>query len=122
MNKMNEIPELEDLVGQTSMMDGRKVSIKEVFNVPLIFTGWGIRASKFQQHGKAQNEEFGRYVILQFLMNGEKCVLFTSSDTILRQIEALEQMPNKPRRFKGVIKKQNQFYKICRTENKENFE
>ena len=120
---MSDIPELEDLVGQTSMMDGRKVSIKEVFNVPLIFTGWAIRASKFQQHGEPEEgKEFGRYVILQFLMKGERCVLFTSSSAILRQIEALEEMPNKPRRFKGVIRKQNQFYKICRTENKENFE
>lgn len=119
---MNDIPELEDLVGETSMLDGRKVSIKDVFDVPLIFTGWAIRVSKFKQHGTPEeDEELGRYVILQFLMEGRRCVLFTSSGTIIRQIEALQDMPNLPRRFKGVIRKKNKFYKICRTTtNKEN--
>ena len=73
-----DIPELEDLVGETSLLDGRKVTIKDVLYKPLIFTGWVIRANKFQQHGKSEEGEIGRYVILQFLLDGKRCVLFTS--------------------------------------------
>ena len=117
---MDTIPELEDLASQTNLLDGTKISIKEVFNKPLIFTGWTIRASRFQHHGDQESDdEIGRYVILQFLMEGKRYVLFTSSGTILRQIEALQEIPNFPRRFKGVIRKKNQFYKICRTTKKE---
>ena len=36
-----DIPELKDLVGETSLLDGRKVTIKDVLYKPLIFTGWG---------------------------------------------------------------------------------
>ena len=115
---MKEVQELEDIIGETSMLDGKKMSIKDIFDIPLIFTGWKIRASKFEHHGDLEgDEEIGRYVILQFLLNGKRHVVFTSSSTIIRQIEALQEIPNFPHRFKGVIKKKNKFYKICRTTN-----
>lgn len=115
---MDDIPELTDLVGKTSMLDGRKITIKEVFDQPLIFTGWSIRHSRFHQHSDRQicDDEIDRYVILQFLMEGKRYVCFTSSGTIIRQIEAIQSLPHAPRRFKGAIRKKNKFYKICRTE------
>lgn len=111
---MPDIPEIADMIPERETLDGSKAKIDSIINVPLIFTGWRINESKHKKHGSEQ------CLTLQFLKDGEKHVVFTGSNVLISQIEDFEAVRDKtqPKRFKAVIRKIDNYYKFCRSEEK----
>lgn len=114
MTDYTDIPEIADVIPDRETLDGTKVSIDSILNVPLVFTGWEIRPSK---HKKPGNEQC---LTLQFERNGQHHIVFTGSNVLISQIEAYEAARDKtkPRMFKAVIRKIDNFYKFGRSEVK----
>lgn len=107
----DDVPEIADLAPSSDTLDGKKVSINSILNIPLVFTGWEIRSSKINKGEK--------YMTLQFLHDGTKHVCFTGSVVLIAQIEAVSAELEKrglPRKVKGVIRHIDKFYKFCRTD------
>jgi len=112
MTDFSDIPEIADVIPDRETLDGSKVSIESILNVPLVFTGWEIRPSK---HKKPGNEQC---LTLQFERNGQHYIVFTGSNVLISQIEAYEAARDKekPRMFKATIRKIDNFYKFGRSE------
>lgn len=36
----DDIPEFADVVQDRNVLDGDKIPIEQIFNIPLVFTGW----------------------------------------------------------------------------------
>ena len=114
MTDYSDIPEIADVIPDRETLDGTKVSIDSILNMPLVFTGWRIDASK---HKKPGNEQC---LTLQFIQNGQRHIVFTGSNVLISQIEAFDAArdKSKPRMFKAVIQKIDKFYKFCRSVEK----
>ena len=114
MTDFSDIPEIADVIPDRETLDGSKVKIDSILNVPLIFTGWRIEESKHKKQGNDQ------CLTLQFILNGERHIVFTGSNVLISQIEAFDAVRDKekPRKFKAVIRKIDNFYKFCRSEEK----
>ncbi len=111
------IPEFADIVPDTENLEGDKMPIDDILNIPLIFTGWEIKNSKFRDRGNDS-----QCLTLQFLFNGEPRIAFTGSGVLIEQIEKFEKAlkPGQPRKFRATIRKIQKFYKFCRSENNVN--
>lgn len=109
-----EIPELADIVPSHCVLDGSKVRIDTILNIPLVFTGWAVRESKHKKDGSTH------CLTLQFEQDGTKHVVFTGSNVLLEQVQSFETAigPSKPKAFKAKIVKIGNFYKFARTEEK----
>jgi len=114
MPDYSDIPEIADVIPDRETLDGSKVSIDRIVNMPLVFTGWRIDESK---HKKPGNE---RVLTLQFVQDGIKHIIFTGSNVLISQIEAFEEVrdKNKPKMFRATIRKIEKFYKFCRSDEK----
>ena len=114
MTDFADIPEFADVIPDRETLDGTKVCIDNILNVPLVFTGWEIRPSK---HKKPGNEQC---LTLQFVRDGQHHIVFTGSNVLISQIEAYDAArdKSKPRMFKAVIQKIDKFYKFGRSETK----
>ncbi len=110
MVDMSKIPEITDVIPDRETLDGTKVPIESILNVPLVFTGWEIRPSKHRKDG-AEN-----CLTLQFIQDGKKHITFTGSNVLINQIEAFDAVCGDKRIFKAAIRKIDRFYKFCRTE------
>ena len=108
------IPELVDIVPDRNTLDGSKVKIDSVLNLPLTFTGWEIRESKHKKDGA------DKCLTLQFELNGMKHVLFTGSNVLIEQVNMFTASlpPVAPRVFRAKIVKIGNYYKFGRTEEK----
>jgi len=115
MTDYADIPEIADVIPDRETLDGSKVNIDSILNMPLVFTGWRIDESK---HKKPGNE---RVLTLQFIQGEQKHIIFTGSNVLISQIEAFEAVRDKsmPRMFKATIHKIDKFYKFGRTEKTE---
>ncbi len=110
----DNVPEFADVVPDTGNLEGDKMPIDEILNLPLVFTGWEIKQSKFKDGGN------GRCLTLQFILNGVPRIAFTGSGVLIEQLEKFEATlkPDQPRRFKAMIRKIQRFYKFCRSDEK----
>lgn len=61
-------------------MDGIKIKISDLVNLPLVVTGYKIRNSQY----KKGND---RYATIQIELNHEKRVVFTGSVVLIEQLE-----------------------------------
>ena len=110
MSDFDNIPEIADVILDRETLDGTKVPIDSILNVPLIFTGWDIRPSKHKKDGAES------CLTLQFIQDGRKHITFTGSNVLIQQIEAFEAVCGDKRVFKAAIRKIDKFFKFCRTE------
>jgi hypothetical protein len=108
MSERDNIPVLASIAKHTSVMEGAKVSISEILNVPLVFTGWQMGNSKFEKDGKRAAR-----LTLQFEQNGQKKIVFTSSEVLIEQLKSfLEAMPDATC-FRATIRRvDNKFFKF----------
>lgn len=82
-------------------MRGQKCPVTDILNVPLVFTGWKFGKSKFE----GDNGEKAERLTLQFERDGNKHVIFTSSEVLIEQLRAfIKAMPNATR-FKATIRR-----------------
>lgn len=107
----DSIPEFVDIVPDRGTMDGAKMPIDQIVNIPLVFTNWDISQSKYRDKG----EESERLTI-QFLYHGEHRIAFTGSTVLIGQLREFDKVRDPARKeFKAVIRKIDRFYKFCRT-------
>lgn len=105
------IPSISELLPDREILDGEKVRIESILNVPLVFTGWEIKKSK------VKNAEM--CLKLQFELDGERRVCFTGSNVLIDQIRSVEAeltKRNLPRKFRATIRKIGNFFKFCNDE------
>ena len=109
----DDIPEICDFLPEHEVLDGEKVKIDTILNIPLVFTGWTIGESDYQKKGAEE------VLTLQFQRDdGQKNIIFTGSTVLIEQIREFEKAIEEKKirkRFRAVIKKIDKFYKFCRT-------
>ena len=108
MTDGEDIPVLASIAKHTSLLEGPKVSISEILNIPLVFTGWEFGSSNFEKDGRRSER-----LTLQFELNGQKRIVFTSSEVLIEQHRSfLEAMPG-AKKFRATIKRiDNKFLKF----------
>jgi len=105
------IPEFADIVPDRGTMDGAKMPIENIVNIPLVFTNWEISQSKYRDKGGDTER-----LTLQFLYNGEHRITFTGSTVLIGQLREYDNARDPNRKtFKAIIRKIDRFYKFCRT-------
>ena len=112
------------------MLEGKKIKINEILNLTLVFTGWKITISKYQDKEtreklKEQNEKpeqkkddkkikLRECLELQFIYENEKRVIFTSSGVLIQQLKDFLKAQPDATQFKACIKYvDNRFYKFA---------
>lgn len=89
-----------DFAKDDKIMDGKKIKIENVLNKEIEITGYKITESQYKKDNN------NSCLTLQFILNGEKHVLFTGSNVLIEQIEKYKQeMP-----FLAIIIKVDKFY------------
>ena len=111
MTDFENIPDVSDIIPDYEVLDGDKVEIENLLNVPIIVTGWVIAPSK---HNKGED-----YLRFQFVREGETdhfvCMgSYTVLMDQLREIEAVLDERKLPRKFKAVVKKVGRAFKFCK--------
>lgn len=109
---MADIPSVADLLPERkgeNELEGEKVKIASIFNLPILVTGWYIGPSK-----KKNGTECLK---MQFVRDGEteKHVVFTGSTVMIKQIREIEAELVKrglPRMFRTVVKNIDDYYKF----------
>lgn len=83
-------------------LDGDKVKIETILNREILITGCSIKRSKYDKNSS------GKFLTLQFELEGKKQVFFTGSDVLIEQLEKYgEQVP-----FLATIKKIDRFFTL----------
>lgn len=100
---MDDVHKFSDFAKEEKPLDGEKRRIDDVLNLDIIIIGVRISESRYK-------EETGRkrYMTLQFQYQevGGRCVLFTGSEVLIRQIEKYrDHIP-----FKAKIQKIDRYY------------
>lgn len=89
-----------DFAKQEKVMDGKKAKIESVLNKEIEVIGYKVTESQY----KKSNSD--SCLTLQFVLDGEKHVLFTGSNVLIEQIEKYKQeIP-----FLATIIKVDKFY------------
>lgn len=84
------------------ILDGEKIQIDRVLNEEIEIIGYNIRPSKY---GKNVS---GQCLTLQFVIAGQRRVLFTGSDVLIGQIQKYgDQVP-----FLATIRKIDKYYTL----------
>lgn len=99
---MSDIPSISDYVPAHKILEGEKIKIDAILNLQLKFTGWIFGKSYFE--GKER-------LTLQFELDGEKRILFTSSQVLIDQVRSFIDKCNSDS-FTGTIKKLGRCYKF----------
>lgn len=90
-----------DFAKEETPLDGAKMKIDSVINRDILITGYKIRTSKFQ-------EGASRCLTMQFVLAGQKYVLFSGSAILIEQMEKYgHEMP-----FAATIKKIDRYYTL----------
>lgn len=92
---------LRDIVPAQFPLEGEKVKIDTVLNVPLEFTDWSIKPSK-----KEENTE---YLILQFRRENRLFVIMTGSAFLIKDVKKYEETCGKEP-FEATIVKRGKAY------------
>lgn len=108
---MPDIPSVADLLPERKEpeLEGSKVKIASIFNLPILVTGWYIRPSK--------KKDGTECLKMQFVMgeSNEKHVVFTGSTVMIKQIREVEAELAKrglPKMFRTVVKQIDDYYKF----------
>lgn len=106
---MSDIPSVGDLIPNYEVLDGEKVPIEKLFNIPITVTGWHI--------GPSIRKKGTDCLTIQFVRDGEeeKHVVFTGSDVLmnqLREIEAALDERGLPHKFRCRIVKIRDYFKF----------
>ena len=96
-----EIPVLAEVVPKTAMLEGTKMALSDILNIPLVFTAWTFGSSKFKSNRNSDMER----MTLQFKMNGEKHIVFTSSEVLIAQVRDFVRIMPEATCFKATIKR-----------------
>ncbi len=92
-------PHFSDFSREDVVLDGTKVTIDSILNKEILVTGFRLGSSKYQD---------GKYVTIQFEVDGERLIVFTGSQVIADQIQRYqEHIP-----FFTKIKKINRYYTL----------
>lgn len=110
---MDDIPDVFDIIPDRDVLDGDKVEIEKIFNIPIIVTGWIISDSK-RKPGEL-------YVRFQFTREGdtERHVCFGSSSVLIEQLQEIEAKLDEqklPHKFRAIVRKIGKYHKFCRSE------
>lgn len=84
--------------------EGRKMSIEDLFNIPIIINAFKIEESKFTGKNKSNNR-----LQLSIEIKDEKYITFTGSDTL---IEMIKKVPEDEFPFETVIKKKEKRFEF----------
>jgi len=81
---MSDIPSVADLIPNYEVLEGDKIPIEEIFNLPIVVLAWRIAPSTKKKGTNC--------LTLQFVRDGEedKHVLFTGSDVLMDQLREIE--------------------------------
>ena len=109
MSEVNPIPVLAEVVPSVSHLEGSKKAITDILNVQLVFTGWKFGSSKFKDDSGEKCER----LTLQFEQDGQKHIVFTSSEVLIEQLKSfIKAMPD-AKCFRATIKRvDNKFLKF----------
>lgn len=105
----DDIPSVGDLIADYEVLDGDKVKLDSILNVPILVIGWRIAPSIQKQCESC--------LTIQFIRVGEveKHVCFTGSNVLIDQIREIESAldaRNLPHKFKAVVRKIGKYYKF----------
>jgi len=106
---MPDIPSVADLIPNYEVLEGTKVQIASIFNLPIIVLAWQVQPST-----KKKGTECLK---LQFVRDGEneKHIVFTGSDVLIDQLREIESALDErglPHKFKCRIVKINEYFKF----------
>ena len=106
---MSDIPVLAEIVPAVNHLEGTKKPITDILNVPLVFTGWKFGSSKFKDDDGNKSER----LTLQFEQDGQKHIVFTSSEVLIEQLRSFEKAMPGATCFRATIKRvDNKFLKF----------
>jgi hypothetical protein len=106
---IDEIQRIADFAKNRTILEGKKVHIDDILNIDLVFTGWKIGTS----HYKDKNARNQKCLTLQFDMDGNKCIIFTSSNVLMQQLNDFIHANPTAKVFRSKIKHvENRFYKF----------
>lgn len=106
---MSDIPSVANLIPNYEVLEGEKVPIEKLFNIPITVTGWHV--------GPSTKKKGTNCLTLQFVRDGEedKHVVFTGSDVLmdqLREIEAILDERGLQHKFKCRIVKIRDYFRF----------
>lgn len=106
---MSDIPSVVGLIPNYEVLEGEKVPIEKLFNIPITVTGWHI--------GPSTRKKGTDCLTIQFIRDGEteKHVVFTGSYVLmdqLREIEAVLDERGLPHKFKCRIVKIRDYFRF----------
>ncbi len=109
---VDDVPELIDCIQQSDErhVEGVKMKINAILNIPLVFLDWTIEKSKFKD---AKSDEFIR---IHFYHGETLCYVETASVVIMDQVKTFEKISGGKRPFKAVIRYESgSYFKFFRT-------
>ncbi len=74
-------PKFKDFAEEEGPLEGKKRKIDEILNTEILIIGYRIGSSKYKNRD---------YLTLQFINDGNKYIVFTGSDVLMRQIRKYE--------------------------------
>jgi hypothetical protein len=84
--------------------EGKKISLEDLFNVPIIVRAFRIEESKFKGKNRSNNR-----LQLSIEYNNEKFITFTGSDTLM---DMIRKVPENEFPFETVIKKREKRFEF----------
>lgn len=91
-----------EFASEVCVLDGEKMTIEAVLNREIEVIGYKIKPSKYSKN------ETGMCLMLQFILGGERRVMFTGSDVLVEQMRQYgDQMP-----FLTTIKKIDRYFTL----------
>lgn len=110
----DDVPEMLDVIQkETKNIDGQKITINEVLNVPTVFVKWSFEKTRVNDQPSPD------FLRLYFLKGGVLCYLNTSSSVLMDQVREFEKACGGVRPFKATIRQKGppngQYFKFFRT-------
>jgi len=100
MNKFSEF-KIEVPMGA---FEGKKISIEDLFNVPIVIDAYKIEESKFTGKNRSNKR-----LELSMTINDKKFITFTGSDTLMAMIKSV---PDDRFPFETIIRKHEKRYEF----------
>lgn len=91
-----------DFARERIPLDGAKTRLDDIINREILIIGHSIKRSRYDKNNS------GKFLTLQFELDGERRVLFTGSDVLIEQLDQYgDQIP-----FAATIKKIDRYYSL----------
>lgn len=95
--------QFSDFATEEPALEGDKIRLDDIINRRIVVIGYRIRNSRFSKN------KSGKYLALQFDLDGKRMVCFTGSDVLIEQLEKYgSEAP-----FEATIKKINRYYTLA---------